>query len=221
MMPMDHHSRSRLRHLWPDAVHGGLEGWSDAFRRDDRRDATAEVTALVVLLIALLLGVGVTFAEPAIGALKAAGAIVTIEQAPYLYTLLNFWAEELVALVGLGVGLAAVLGTMRFLYSWSLKPLIFASLVHYHRADAVHRFASRTQRNTRTRMGLWCRNDGSGNGATGLVTPGSASPLPQASRTTHFPGLELSHWHRSFRLSRCWPCRYMWRKPYLWKPSRR
>jgi len=83
----------------------------------------------VVLLIALLLGVGVTFAEPAIGALKAAGAIVTIEQAPYLYTLLNFWAEELVALVGLGVGLAAVLGTMRFLYSWSLKPLIFASLV--------------------------------------------------------------------------------------------
>ena len=43
----------------------------------------------VVLFIVLLLGIGVTFAEPAIGALKAAGAIVTVERAPYLYTLLN------------------------------------------------------------------------------------------------------------------------------------
>jgi hypothetical protein len=83
----------------------------------------------VVLIIALLLGVGVTFAEPAIGALKAAGSIVTAKQAPYLFTLLNFWAEELVALVGLGVGAAAVLGTLRFLYSWSLKPMIYASLL--------------------------------------------------------------------------------------------
>ena len=31
--------------------------------------------------------------------------------------------------VGASVGLAAVLGTLRFLYGWSLKPLIFASLV--------------------------------------------------------------------------------------------
>ncbi|MEM7407941.1 MAG: DUF1538 domain-containing protein [Pseudomonadota bacterium] len=83
----------------------------------------------IVLLIALLLGVGVTFAEPAIGALKAAGAIVTVERAPYVHALLNDWSGTLVLLVGLGVGLAAVLGTLRFLYSWSLKPLIFASLV--------------------------------------------------------------------------------------------
>lgn len=83
----------------------------------------------VVLFIVLLLGIGVTFAEPAIGALKAAGAMVTVEHAPYLYTLLNDWSDQLVLLVGIGVGLAAVLGTLRFLYSWSLKPLIFATLV--------------------------------------------------------------------------------------------
>jgi hypothetical protein len=83
----------------------------------------------VVLFIVLLLGIGVTFAEPAIGALKAAGAIVTVERTPYLYTLLNDWSGELVLLVGIGVGLAAVIGTLRFLYSWSLKPVLFATLV--------------------------------------------------------------------------------------------
>lgn len=83
----------------------------------------------VVLLITFLLGIGVTFAEPAIGALKAAGQIVNVRQAPYLYTLLNDWAETLVLVVGMGVGLAAVLGTVRFIYGWSLKPLIYLSLV--------------------------------------------------------------------------------------------
>ena len=83
----------------------------------------------VVLTIAFLLGIGVTFAEPAIGALKAAGSIVRVEAAPYLYTLLNDWAEVLVLVVGIGVGAAAVLGTLRFLYDWSLKPLIYITLV--------------------------------------------------------------------------------------------
>ncbi len=83
----------------------------------------------VVLLIAFILGIGVTFAEPAIGALKAAGQIVGVESAPYLYALLNGWAEILVLGVGIGVGAAAVLGTLRFLYGWSLKPLIYLTLV--------------------------------------------------------------------------------------------
>ncbi|MDX8395216.1 MAG: DUF1538 domain-containing protein [Mariprofundaceae bacterium] len=82
----------------------------------------------VVLLITLLLGIGVTFAEPAIGALKAAGSIVDVTQAPYLYTLLNDWANILVLVVGAGVGLAAVLGTVRLLYGWSLKPLIYMTI---------------------------------------------------------------------------------------------
>ena len=83
----------------------------------------------VVLVIAFLLGIGVTFAEPAIGALKAAGAIVRVESAPYLYTLLNDWSEVLVLGVGIGVGAAAVIGTLRFLYDWSLKPLIYLTLI--------------------------------------------------------------------------------------------
>ena len=83
----------------------------------------------VVLFITLLLGIGVTFAEPAIGALQAAGQNVLVERAPYLYALLNFWSTELVLVVGFSVGLAAVIGTLRFLYGWSLKPLIYITLV--------------------------------------------------------------------------------------------
>ncbi|MDX8384514.1 MAG: DUF1538 domain-containing protein, partial [Ghiorsea sp.] len=82
----------------------------------------------VVLLIAFLLGIGVTFAEPAIGALQAAGSLLQVENAPYLYTLLNDWSGTLVLVVGFGVGLAVVLGTVRLLYGWSLKPFIYASL---------------------------------------------------------------------------------------------
>lgn len=82
----------------------------------------------VVLIIVFLLGIGVTFAEPAIGALKTAGQIVDINTAPYLYALLNQWSETLVLVVGAGVGLAAVLGTLRFLYGWSLKPFIYITL---------------------------------------------------------------------------------------------
>jgi hypothetical protein len=82
----------------------------------------------VVLTVAFLLGIGVTFAEPAIGALKAAGQVVKVETAPYLYALLNDWSEQLVLVVGIGVGAAAVLGTVRLLYGWSLKPFIYATL---------------------------------------------------------------------------------------------
>ena len=83
----------------------------------------------LVLLVTALLGVGVTFAEPAIGALKAAGQNISVEQAPYLYAILNDWADVLVLVVGASVGLAAVMGTLRFIYGWSLKPLIYAALV--------------------------------------------------------------------------------------------
>ncbi len=83
----------------------------------------------LVLFITLLLGIGVTFAEPAIGALKAAGGNVAVERAPYLYAMLNDWSEALVLVVGASVGLAAVIGTLRFLYGWSLKPVIYASLL--------------------------------------------------------------------------------------------
>jgi hypothetical protein len=86
-------------------------------------------TLPVVLIIAFLLGIGVTFAEPAIGALQAVGSSVDVTKAPYLYALLTSWANVLILTVGVGVGFAAVLGTMRFLYGWSLKPYIYIALV--------------------------------------------------------------------------------------------
>lgn len=89
----------------------------------------AKAALPVVMMVALLLGVGVTFAEPAIGALQAAGSMVTAEDAPYLWALLNPWSGTLVLSVGVGVGLAAVLGMLRFIYNWSLKPLIYLTLV--------------------------------------------------------------------------------------------
>lgn len=83
----------------------------------------------LVLIVTLLLGIGVTFAEPAIGALKAAGQNVIVERAPYLYALLNNYSDLLVLVVGFSVGAAAVMGTLRFLYGWSLKPLIYCTLL--------------------------------------------------------------------------------------------
>ena len=88
-----------------------------------------KVTLPIVLLIAFLLGIGVTFAEPAIGALKTAGALVEVSKAPYLYVLLNEYSDTLVLIVGIGVGIAAILGTIRFLYGWSLKPYIYISII--------------------------------------------------------------------------------------------
>ena len=88
-----------------------------------------KVSLSVVLSIAFLLGIGVTFAEPAIGALKAAGALVEVTKAPYLYAMLNQYSNVLVLIVGIGVGLAAVLGTIRFIYGWSLKPYIYIALI--------------------------------------------------------------------------------------------
>jgi hypothetical protein len=81
----------------------------------------------VVLIVCFLLGIGVTLAEPAIGALQEAGKIVKPENAPVLAMFLTSKAGLLKAAVGIGVGLAAVLGTLRFVYGWSLKPIIYAS----------------------------------------------------------------------------------------------
>lgn len=80
---------------------------------------------LGILIFAFLLGLGATFAEPAIGILRTMGSSVEVQKAPLLYYLLNQKALELVLAVAVGVGFAVILGVLRFLYNWSLKPLIF------------------------------------------------------------------------------------------------
>ncbi len=83
----------------------------------------------VVLTIIGMLGIGVTFAEPAIGALQAFGSSINPSDAPYLYEILNNWTLPLVLIVGAGVGMAAIIGTIRFVKGWSLKPLIYVALL--------------------------------------------------------------------------------------------
>ena len=83
---------------------------------------------VLVLIIIGILGVSVTYAEPAIGALKAFGSSINPQDAPYLYEILNNRSETLVVMVGAGVGLAAIIGTIRFVKGWSLKPMIYAAL---------------------------------------------------------------------------------------------
>lgn len=77
----------------------------------------------LILTFAFLLGVGATFAEPAIAVLKAAGATVSPTAAPLLFSLLNDFSGQLVAAVGVGVGAAVLLGVLRFFYGWPLKYL--------------------------------------------------------------------------------------------------
>ncbi len=82
----------------------------------------------LVLTVAFILGVAATFAEPAIGGLKAAGSLVGEKEAPHLYQLLYHRSDWLVLAVGLGVGLAVLLGILRFVRGWSLKTLLLLTL---------------------------------------------------------------------------------------------
>lgn len=83
----------------------------------------------VILALAFMLGMGATFAEPAIGVLKEAGRIVIPERAPLLYAMLNQYAGYTVLAVGVGVGVATLLGILMFIYSWRLKRLIYISVI--------------------------------------------------------------------------------------------
>ena len=83
----------------------------------------------VILVFAFILGIGATFAEPAIGVLKAAGSSVKPWEAPLLFLLLNKFSNYLVYSVGAGVGIAVGFGMLRFLYNWSLKPFIYVLII--------------------------------------------------------------------------------------------
>lgn len=82
----------------------------------------------VILGFSFILGVGVTFAEPAIGVLQLAGAFIKAWDAPLLFVLLNKYADLLKWAVGIGVGIAVVLGMLRFMFAWSLKPFLYIGI---------------------------------------------------------------------------------------------
>lgn len=79
---------------------------------------------LVILGFGCLLGAAATFAEPAIGALQAAGQSVSAERAALLKSLLGNRADWLVLAVAGGVGAAVMMGLLRFMFGWRLKVLV-------------------------------------------------------------------------------------------------
>jgi hypothetical protein len=81
-----------------------------------------------VLAVAFVLGVLCTYAEPAIASLRPLARLVSRQRTPYLHLMLNDFQEGLVLAIAVGVGVAAVLGTLRFVHGWSLKPLILGTL---------------------------------------------------------------------------------------------
>jgi hypothetical protein len=83
---------------------------------------------LTVMPVAFLLGAAVTLAEPAIGALKAASSLTSAETAPHLYSLLHDRVHWLVFAVAIGVGLAVLVGILRFYFNWRLKTILLISV---------------------------------------------------------------------------------------------
>jgi len=81
------------------------------------------------MAVVFILGVGVTLSEPAIGALRTIGALLKPSDAPYLFLLLNDYSLTLQLSVGFGVGLAAMVGIMRQVKHWDLKPIILLSVI--------------------------------------------------------------------------------------------
>lgn len=77
-----------------------------------------------VLAVAFVLGAAATFAEPAIGALKAAGSLTDPVYANTLYYLLNFRTAEVVMTVAASVGVAVLVSMLRFMQGWTLKRLV-------------------------------------------------------------------------------------------------
>jgi len=82
----------------------------------------------LVLCFAFVIGVAATLAEPAIATLQAAGVNVRPGETPLLFEMLNRSTALLVGSVGVGVGIATVLGVYRFVRRWSLRVLLFPSL---------------------------------------------------------------------------------------------
>ncbi|NJD34496.1 MAG: DUF1538 domain-containing protein [Betaproteobacteria bacterium] len=111
--------------LFMDGVKYGLMPFSEniGFNLPNR------TTPAVVLGFAFLLGGIATFAEPAIGALRAAGSGVDPLRAPWLHLLLTRYPDRLVLAVGIGVGLAVVVGMLRYFFAWRMKTLVIATLL--------------------------------------------------------------------------------------------
>ena len=82
----------------------------------------------ILIAFAAVLGITATFAEPAIGLLKAQGSATLPWRAPLLYYLLNEGAHITVGAVATGVGFAVMIGLFRFLKAWNIKFFLFTAM---------------------------------------------------------------------------------------------
>lgn len=84
-----------------------------------------------VCVISFILAIGLTFAEPAIGALQEAAVLLDRERAMLLATMFGrSWCTlMLVLVIGIGVGIAAVTGSLRLMNNWGIKSMIIWALV--------------------------------------------------------------------------------------------
>lgn len=78
-----------------------------------------------VLTFAAVLGVVATCAEPSIGVLKQQGSAVKAWTEPLLYYLLNGGAGWMIGAIAAGVGVSVVVGVLRFVRGWALKPMLY------------------------------------------------------------------------------------------------
>ncbi len=124
-------------------------------------------TPAVVLGFAFLLGGIATLAEPAIGALRAAGSSVDPIRAPWLHLLLTRYPDRLVMAVGLGVGLAVVVGMLRFFFAWRMKTLVIATLLPCLALDGLCRIRSASGADHRSGVGLRRHHHRAGDRAPG------------------------------------------------------
>eukprot|EP00041_Stephanoeca_diplocostata_P033442 m.1105455 g.1105455 ORF g.1105455 m.1105455 type:complete len:802 (-) comp24339_c0_seq4:3596-6001(-) len=90
-----------------------------------------KVSMPTMLFLVFVLGCGCTFAEPAVSALQLAGQLIDPVESPYLWLLLvdPGYNMALVLCIAFGVGLAALVGTLRTIRGWNLPVLITVSVL--------------------------------------------------------------------------------------------
>lgn len=85
----------------------------------------AHAGPIAISAFAFILGLGATFAEPAVSFLRATGSTLSAWDSPLLYAMLNRYPNQLTLAIGVGVGIASLLGILRFLKQLPFKPFVF------------------------------------------------------------------------------------------------
>lgn len=81
-----------------------------------------------ILFVVFLMGILATAAEPSVVVLQRIGESVTPWDAPLLFALLGHRSVLLVIAIGAGVGVAFLLGVLRLLLRWSVKPMLLLTV---------------------------------------------------------------------------------------------